>query len=102
MTRSELEHILRAAGGISGVTEWVIVGSQAILGAVPDAPREITVSQEVDLYAPGDEAASDLIDGSIDKRSITVDRQFLDECAHQFLAQIFRARIQIEFQPLPA
>jgi hypothetical protein len=69
VTRSELEHVLRAAGAISGVREWVVVGSQAILGAVPDAPEEVLVSQEVDLYAPDDESASDLIDGSIGEKS---------------------------------
>ena len=47
----------------------MIVGSQAILGAVADAPEEITVSEELDLYAPCDEHASDLIDGSIGERS---------------------------------
>ena len=47
----------------------MIVGSQAILGAVTDAPAEITVSEELDLYAPDDEHASDLLDGSIGERS---------------------------------
>ena len=69
MNREQLEHILRAAGAITGRNEWVIIGSQAVLGAVPDAPPEITVSEELDLYAPGDEHASDLIDGSIGERS---------------------------------
>lgn len=69
MKRHELEHILRAAGAITGRTEWVLVGSQAIVGAVADAPDEITLSDELDLYAPGDEHASDLIDGSIGERS---------------------------------
>lgn len=69
MKRNELEHVLRAAGAISGVREWVIIGSQAILGARPDAPDEVLVSQEVDLFSPDDEAASDLIDGSIGERS---------------------------------
>ena len=55
MRRDELEHVLRAAGAITGVSTWVIVGSQAILGALPDAPAELLVSQEVDLYAPGKE-----------------------------------------------
>jgi hypothetical protein len=58
MKRGDLEHVLRAAGAITGVSTWVIVGSQAILGAVPNAPRELLVSQEVDLYAPGDESAA--------------------------------------------
>jgi hypothetical protein len=69
MKRDELEHVLRAAGAITGVTTWVIVGSQAILGALPDAPEELLGSQEVDLYAPGNEAASDLVDGSIGEKS---------------------------------
>jgi hypothetical protein len=69
MKRDQLEHILRAAGAITGRREWVLVGSQAILGAVPNAPEEITISDELDLYAPEDERASDLIDGSIGERS---------------------------------
>lgn len=69
MKRGQLEHILRAAGAITGHSEWIIVGSQAILGAVPDAPAEITSSEEVDLYVAGDEYASDLVDGSIGERS---------------------------------
>ncbi|HEX6085123.1 MAG TPA: DUF6036 family nucleotidyltransferase [Thermoanaerobaculia bacterium] len=69
MTREQVEHILRAAGAITGRDEWVIVGSQAVLGAVPHAPPEITLSGGPDLYAPGDDHASDLIDGSIGERS---------------------------------
>ena len=69
MRRNELEHVLRAAGAISDVREWIIVGSQAILGTLPNAPSELVVSEEVDLYAPGSEHASDLIDGSIGERS---------------------------------
>ncbi len=69
MKREQVEHILRAAGAITGRKEWVIVGSQAILAAITDAPDEITVSEELDLYAPGDEYASDLLDGSIGERS---------------------------------
>lgn len=69
MTRQELEHVLRAAGAITGRDEWIIIGSQAILGAAPDADPALLVSEEVDLYAPGDERASDLVDGSIGERS---------------------------------
>ncbi len=52
MKREQFEHILRAAGAITGQNEWVIVGSQAILGAIAEPPAEITVSEELDLYAP--------------------------------------------------
>jgi hypothetical protein len=69
MNRDQVEHVLRAAGAITGRTEWILVGSQAILGPVPNAPAELTASEELDLYAPGDEHASDLIDGSIGERS---------------------------------
>lgn len=69
MKRHELEHVLRAAGAITGIHTWVIVGSQAILGGRPDAPEELLVSQEVDLYAPDSEEASDLVDGSIGEKS---------------------------------
>jgi hypothetical protein len=49
MNREQVEHVLRAAGAITGRTEWVLVGSQAILGPVPDAPLELTASEELDL-----------------------------------------------------
>src|SRR5437763_1098071 len=39
MKRVDLEHILRASKGTTGETEFVIIGSQAILGRHPDAPR---------------------------------------------------------------
>lgn len=64
MKRSELEHVLRAAGAITGVSTWVVIGSQAILGALPDAPSDLLVSQDADLFAPDDESASDLVDGT--------------------------------------
>lgn len=70
MKRSELEHVLRAAGAITGVSTWVVIGSQAILGALPDAPSDLLVSQDADLFAPDDESASDLVDGSIGESSL--------------------------------
>ena len=38
MNRSEIEHILRSAAAILNEKEFVVIGSQAILGAHPDAP----------------------------------------------------------------
>ena len=37
MQRYQLEHIVRAAAGITGAAEFVIIGSQAVLGQFPDA-----------------------------------------------------------------
>lgn len=50
MNRSEIEHILRSAAAILDEKEFVVIGSQAILGAHPDAPSALTVSREADLY----------------------------------------------------
>jgi len=35
MNREDLEHIIRAAGEVTGEYEFIIVGSQAILGPIP-------------------------------------------------------------------
>ena len=35
MRRSELEHLIRAAGAIAGDGELIIIGSQSILGQFP-------------------------------------------------------------------
>lgn len=69
MQRHELEHILRACAGITGRDRFVVVGSQAVLGQFPDAPAELLVSREVDVYCPGDPEATDLIDGTIGEMS---------------------------------
>ncbi len=50
MRRSELEHIIRAAATVAGDEELVVVGSQAILGQFPNAPAELLVSREADVY----------------------------------------------------
>jgi hypothetical protein len=70
MKRRDLEHILRAAGAVAEVDHLVIVGSQAILGQYPDAPEELLVSQEADLYPPDAPDKADVIDGSIGEGSL--------------------------------
>lgn len=69
MQRHQLEHIIRAAAGITGAAELVVVGSQAVLGQFPDAPAELLVSIEADVFTLRDPADSDLIDGSIGEGS---------------------------------
>jgi hypothetical protein len=49
--RNEIEHALRAAGDIMKETQFIIIGSQSILGKYPDAPEELLLSAEVDMYA---------------------------------------------------
>ena len=64
MTRDQLEHALRAVQTATGESEFVIIGSQAILGQFPNPPQELLVSREIDIYAPGKPEASDLIHGA--------------------------------------
>jgi len=69
MTRPQLEHIIRAAGIIADTEDLVVIGSQAVLGQFPDAPPELLVSNEADVFPRADPARSDLIDGSIGQDS---------------------------------
>ncbi len=50
MNRAELEHILRACKGTTGESEFIVIGSQSILGRHPDAPRVLRKSMELDVY----------------------------------------------------
>jgi hypothetical protein len=48
MNRAELEHIIRAASGITSQPDLVVVGSQAVLAQFPDAPAALLSSMEAD------------------------------------------------------
>lgn len=69
MTRQQLEHILRAAAAITGADEVVVVGSQAVLGSYPDAPRALTWSMEADVFTFRSTGDAHLIEGSIGEGS---------------------------------
>ncbi len=69
MKRSELEHVIRASGAIADDNELIIIGSQSILGQYPDAPVELLVSMETDLYPRNKPELAELVDGSIGEGS---------------------------------
>lgn len=69
MRRKELEHLIRAAAAITDQYEIMIVGSQSILGAVPDAPAALLQSMEADVYPLHRPDLADLIDGAIGELS---------------------------------
>ena len=56
MKKHHLDHVLRAAGRITGEKQFVIIGSQSLHGKYPDLVDEIVSSAEVDLLAKGDVA----------------------------------------------
>jgi hypothetical protein len=70
VNRPQLEHIIRAAAGNADTTEIVVIGSQAILGSYPDAPEELLVSMEADVFPRDRPQDSILIDGAIGERSL--------------------------------
>jgi len=51
MKKREVDHVLRAAGRITGEKQFIIIGSQALHGKYPDLADEIVKSVEVDLLA---------------------------------------------------
>ena len=69
MKREELEHLIRASGDITDQHEFVIVGSQSILGPVPRPPNEFMVSMEADIYPLNSPELADKIDAAIGEGS---------------------------------
>lgn len=69
MKRPELEHVLRAAAAITGETEFVVLGSQAVLVQYSAPPGDMLLSVEADLYPLHKPDMADLIDGSIGRES---------------------------------
>jgi len=65
MQRSEAEHVLRAAAAIAQEQSFVVIGSQALLFMLKDAPPSLLVSRELDLYPALHPEKADLIDGAI-------------------------------------
>lgn len=51
MKKQHLDHVLRAAGRITGEKQFIIIGSQSLHGRYPDLPDDIVRSAEVDLVA---------------------------------------------------
>lgn len=65
MRRAQLEHLIRAAADVADDDDIVVVGSQAILGQFPHAPRSMLVSQEADVFPRGHPERADAIDGAL-------------------------------------
>jgi len=69
MQRADLEHIIRAASAITDSDGVVVVGSQAILGQYPNAPSDLLVSVEADVYPRSNPEKAIIIDGAIGEQS---------------------------------
>lgn len=69
MTRDELEHIIRASADVTDQYEFIIVGSQSILGPIPNPPEVFTMSAKADIYPLQAPELADRIDGAIGEGS---------------------------------
>jgi len=70
MRYDQLEHAIRAACDVSGDTEILIFGSQAILGSYPEAPESLRASIEVDVQSLNRPEMTDYIDGTLGEESL--------------------------------
>ena len=52
MKKHQVDHVLRAAGRITGEKRFIIFGSQALHARYPDVSDTIVKSAEVDLFVP--------------------------------------------------
>src|SRR5262245_37430691 len=69
MTRTELEHAIRAACDVARDHEVYVFGSQAILGQYPDAPESLRQSAEADIAPVTAVDMVDVIDVHLGERS---------------------------------
>lgn len=69
MTREELEHIIRASADVTNEYEFMIVGSQSILGPVPNPEAVFTMSAEADIYPLQAPELAEKIEGALGEGS---------------------------------
>jgi hypothetical protein len=63
--REQFEHVIAAAANVVGEDEFVVIGSQAILGSYPHAPQTLLRSLEVDIYPAKEPFDATQIDGAL-------------------------------------
>src|SRR5277367_303837 len=59
MKKQQVDHVLRAAGRITGERQFIIIGSQSLHGKHPDLADDILQSAEVDLIAKRDSSRTE-------------------------------------------
>lgn len=69
MNIEQLRHLLRAAASVTGESVFIVIGSQAILGSHPDAPRSLRKSVEGDTYPRDHPEKAIEVDGAIGELS---------------------------------
>ena len=65
MNRQQFEHVIAAAANVVDLDEFVVIGSQAVLGTVAAIPDSMLVSMEADVYPLQQPARAIEIDDAI-------------------------------------
>jgi hypothetical protein len=61
----EFEHVVAAAAEVTKQDEFVVIGSQAILGTFAQPPEALLASPEADIYPLREPDLADAIDGAL-------------------------------------
>lgn len=69
MNREDLEHVIRASADVTDQYEFIIVGSQAILGPLPNPAAVFTMSAEADIYPMQAPELAEKIEGALGEGS---------------------------------
>ena len=69
MNREDLEHIIRASGEVTDQYEFIIVGSQSMLGSIPNPEAVFKMSAEAAIYPYQAPDLADEIDANIGEGS---------------------------------
>ncbi len=65
MRRPDFDHVIAAAASLTGETEIVVIGSQAIFGAAKRPPTAMLRSIEADIYPRARPEKAEEIDGTL-------------------------------------
>jgi hypothetical protein len=72
MRRDKVDHVLRAAGDVTGQSRFVLIGSAAIVAWRAIVPPEMAMSRDIDLFAldaADPEGVADQLVGSLGQAS---------------------------------
>lgn len=87
MKKSQLELALRAAGVLARDSDFIVFGSQSILGTVAKPPKRCLASLELDMYPRSNPQAMGLIIARLGARSAFARKQgFFVDCVSPELA----------------
>src|SRR5881397_1623527 len=75
MRKSQFEATLKAAAEVSGEQQFIVVGSQSVHAHTDNAPVEVLISKECDIWAKGEEEKLAVVEEALGQRSAYFTKQ---------------------------